>query len=366
MLGQPFRSRTTHTSVLDRLTAAGHDPETITGEHSTSRAAVPAIFTAVDGTKIAGMVYTLDFRAEEEYGVGDLRKAITGTDPLSVSMMKGAQRHVAAFADAPAIVVATHFLPSQAPAWGDHLTDDTWHTPTGTPDYASYWSQALSWVRRDEFTYNAKAGRLSMVDLRAKAKVLGLTNLPRTKDALTDLIVNSAEYAAVLDLPDVWPGWFHNGKELVLRADDGAGRVVIEALQDAIRAGTLAIGTYSGAFASGMFLYDVRDETDAIRKDRKQQVQWYDARMRDLAPVERQLKEWGHKWFFLGKPSEHTTADGQTVVRYWLNGYGASVARDGTSCRRQPWGWYTLAELLDEKFVRDQAAKESERELAGR
>ena len=54
-----------------------------------------------------------------------------------------------------------------------------------------------------------------------------------------------------------------------------------------------------------MLLYDARDETDAIRTDR---------------------------------------------------------ARDGTSCRRQPAGWYTLAELLDEKFVRNQAAEERKRD----
>lgn len=47
------------------------------------------------------------------------------------------------------------------------------------------------------------------------------------------------------------------------------------------------------------------------------------------------------------------------MVRYWFNGCGGAVATDGTRCRTQPPGWYSLAELRAEKFVHDAAAREA-------
>lgn len=351
-------AKVAHVTIAQRLSEAGIDTGTLEGRGTASRTASAVAQTHPDGTVVAGVMYVLDFRSEEEYGIGELRKALSGPDPRNVAMVKTATRNVARFADVNAIVVSSRALPTRTFAWGEDLT-------TGQPsaheqDYAQWYAQSLNWARRDEFANKVEHDRLSMSDLRKFAKTLDLPGpLPRSKVALGAAILSSPQYEAARELLDVWPAWFHYGRELVLRAEPGTGAtaVVIDALGEAIDAGTLAIGTYSGAFTTGVFLYDARDESDAIRAARAERADWYDARMADLEPVAAKLKSMGHGWYFLGRPSEFAKDEGG--VRYWLNGKSGAVAADGTRCRRQPSGWYTLSELLEEKFVHDAAVREA-------
>lgn len=360
------KTRPAHVTVAERLRAAGHDPASLNGRDLGPATAAAATHTACDGTLISGVMYQLDYVSEEEHGIGKVRVAISGTDPRKVTMTGDARRHVARFADVNAIVLSSQALPTRTYAWGDNL--DTGARTNGwsgepwpadhQPPYALSYSQRVPYARRDEYARAVENGRVSMAALREKAKSLGLTDLPRRKVDLARTLLNSPQYLATVELSDVWPAWFATGRQLVLRADADATGVALEALGDAIDAGTLAVGTYSGAFASGFFLYDARDETDAIRADRVARADWYDARMADLEPVADALTAAGHRWYFLGRPTELNTGDGRTVVRYWLNSQGRHTAKDGTTCYKQVSGWYTLAELAAEKFVHDGARKE--------
>lgn len=357
-----------HVTVAERLERAGVDPMTLDGKDVGPRGAGAVSHVAADGTVIAGVMYQLDYRSEEEVGIGKLRTALTGTDLRNVTLTSEGRARVARFADVNAIVLSTRPLPTRTYAWGDILETGTRVDPYGRPlgdgdmpEYASHYSRALPYTRWDRLAREVSRGRISMAELRARAKSAGLTGLPRTKAALAERFLNSPEYLATAHLNEVWPGWFAFGRHLVLRADSSATGVVIEALGDAIDAGTLAVGTYSGAFASGFFLYDARDETDAIRADRDEKATWYEDRMAELEPVAAELKAAGHGWYFLGRPCVLSNDGGEPQLRYWLNGHSGGVARDGTRCFKQPFGWYSLDELRAEKFIYDAAEREAQR-----
>lgn len=69
--------------------------------------------------------------------------------------------------------------------------------------------------------------------------------------------------------------------------------------------------------------------------------------MAELEPVAKDLEENFLGYHFLGKPTEFSTDDGRTVVRYWLNSHSTGHAHDG----RQIFGYFTLDELKGRSFV---------------
>lgn len=357
----------THTTIAERLTAAGHDPATCTGEHIGPQLAAAVTSTRDDGSQIVGMLYQLNYRAEEEFGVGDLMKNLTGPDPKNLTVT--APDHVAVFTDVPGLVLSTRPMPARELPWGaDPETGNTtadwmgrerkagWRHP-----YATFYLDTLPYARQDPLARQLRLGRVTMATLREKAEEVGLPRpWARSKHALTDQLLTSAEYRESVDLVEAWPGWFDDGRHLVLRADDGPTRVVMEALQEAVAAGKLGLTTHSGPFSAGVFVYDTRDETPASIQARHDAVDWHRARMDELEPVAAKLRQAGHSWYFLGSPRLAKDDHGSDVVKYWLNGASGGVAADGTRCRRQPFGWYSLAELEAEKFIRDAVAREAE------
>lgn len=70
-----------------------------------------------------------------------------------------------------------------------------------------------------------------------------------------------------------------------------------------------------------------------------------------LEGVQAELRARGWRWHFFGVPRY---GDGAAVPgpdgepRYWFNG---STMCEGFRLSKQPWGWFTLAEMLDEKFA---------------
>ncbi len=299
----------------------------------------PATFTTAwsdtpDGDPIAGLVHQTDYRAEEEYGIGDLRKALTGTDPRRFAMTERGRQHAAVFSDVNAIVLSSSPLPDGDLIWGAPIS--------GLPaDYAEAWERRQR--TRSEYVLDRIAGPHERMDvLRVRARELGIAPLPRRKDDLRAAIAAHPDLAS--QLPDIWPAECTYGKTLVLRADgDDLTARVVRKLADAVRAGTLGVGSASGPFHSGTFYYDTRDETPQLIAEREAAFDWHDAQMAALRPVQDELKAKGHSWFFLGKPTKRQ--DG--TVQYWLNGMRSMPGAKG----RQPYGWYTLEELRAEKFV---------------
>lgn len=355
-----------HQSIADRLSAAGVDVEALRTTEPCTAAVVPILAERTGGSVVGLLFEAACCRPEEEVGVGDLRKALTGPDNRAVQLSESGRNHVARFADVNGFVLSTRPV-SRTLTWGDDVRTaqravDVYGQPRPADwrePYVRNYSNALPYLRRDRFAQAVQYGEVPMSDLRAKARGLGLTNLPRTKASLASFVLSSEQYAASALLEDVWPAWFAHGKDLVVRADSGVVATIVDALGEAIEAGTLAVTSHSSSFSSGLLIFDGRDETQEIREARAAACDWYDARMADLAAVEEQLKEWGHGWYFLGHPQEMTDNDGSTVVRYWLNGLGAATSRGGLQCRRQPFGWYSLQELREEKFVADAVEREA-------
>lgn len=343
-LHSPSTDAPARTTVADRLGVTADTIEaTLDFDRPNSREFGPAWTTSEDGWPIVGVSYVTDYRAEEEYGCGDLRRALCGDSPRRFQMLPDRVDHIGLFADVNAIALSVHPLEHTAPTWGDPIGREG-------DSYAAHWTRSLPHVQRVPDADHLR-WRYKMPELRARAKALGITPLPRRKDELLDAIVTHPDLGA--EQPNLWPGWFHQGTALILRADNGPAATIISALRDAARAGTLAIGNASGPFSTGLFISDGADIGPAQQARIDADWDWHDARMAELAPVAAQLKAEGYGYYFLGRPRRDgwTTAAGveSTEVRYWLNGHSVRL-EDGT--RTQPYGWYTLDELANKAFLK--------------
>lgn len=328
---------------LERLGITSEDIEALEKAHLGGPTQLRAgfILDVPGGQPIAGLVYQTDYKAEEEYGVGELRKAITSADPRRFVMTDTAIDNIAVFDDVNGMVLSTRRLLVQTMKWGDPLNGEAsnpWYTR-----YAERWNER---VGRTRALCDVADPWMKMDKLRAVARDLGISPLPRRKNDLVAAIHNHPRVTE--KTPDVWPAWFANGKELVLRADgDTMCARIMRKLIDAVTCGTLAIGNASGPFSTGLFFYDARDETPELVEEREARFDWHDARMAELEPVAEALKADGIRWFALGRPTE---INGQ--IKYWLNG-------SSTHKYPQPYGWYTLQELADKKFIDDARERKS-------
>jgi len=334
-----------HVTITDRVQAAGHDLSDMEGRARLADSSVPTTVTGVDGTVITGLSLSGDVAFE------DLRTAITSADARRFRMAKHAGRHAAVFADAPAIALSRDALPDVLPEWGAPLSrwDDT------PPAYVENYTQQLP------FTQGHDAGTQlawkHMNDLRALARQVGLSPQPARKTDLAAALMRHEGFLSTYggpQYPECYPAYQRHGGPLVLRADAGAARIVIEALADAIEHHTLGLGDPTRPFSHSRFLYDTRDETPAVAAERERLFDWRDARMADLKPVTDALKAKGHRWFALGRPGIKSTKGQAEEVHYWLNGSSGYRTVDGVWVRKQPYGYYTLEELAAEKFLTDE------------
>jgi hypothetical protein len=350
-----FRRKRLSEPIFARV---GGDIE-IFGNEPTTASFCPGYYRAQDGTVIAGLAYRTDYRAEEEWGIGDLRKAITSDNPRRFCMTRTASSHIVLFTDVTGLVFDT--AKSGVPGtlrWGDPI-GDPWYKST---QYADDFDLRCDGVQGKESLRWKK-----QKELREIARDLGVKPLPRTNDALRAAIRSHPGWVG--SQPNCWPAWFSTGKQLVLRADRGLAQQILGYLIEAIETGTLGIGSGSGLFSTGLFFYDTRDETPEMIKIREAEFDWHDEQMRKLQPVMDELKRRGHDWFFLGKPRQggwkRADQEENDEVRYWLNGCGSSlnsvVTKTAARSYPQPYGWYTLQELLDEKFIDDAIERKAER-----
>lgn len=292
----------------------------------------PGFFDQPGGDPLVGLNYMTDYRHEEEKGSQKLREAVTGKDPRNFVMTQRGADYVTAFADKTALLLSTRNLQQHPPKWGDPLTP---------------WGRATSYVRNftDNVAYTRGINRSQfwsdkVPDLRRKAKEAGITPLPKTRKLLEDALIEHM-IANTPERGHLWPGWFSDGEHLVLRADDGVTKQILDRLIAAAQRGTLGIGDRSGPFATGLFFYDAAEETAELVRDREAAFDWHDARMAELEPVKDELEADGYPMFFLGIPER--TADGH--VRYFMNsGAGGKLAKSVS-------GWFTLEQLKDRSFV---------------
>ncbi len=241
-----------------------------------------------------GLSFRTDYAAEQEWGVGDLRKALIGDD---WRMNEEAANHIAVCSDRTAFALSARPLEVREFKWGEHVE-------MCFGDYQAEYRQAWDrWrSRRERFP------------------------------ALSD----HDNYA-----------WFDTGRTLVVRADSGPAADTVSYLCQAIGKGSLGLGSASGPFHTGLLIYDSDDETEALINHRRLQQEWHDEQMVALAPIAQQLESEGYRPYFLGKPTE-ITRYGVTEVRYWLNGE-MWVRTDGS--RSQCAGWWTLDELRTKAFL---------------
>lgn len=297
-----------------------------------------------DGDPIAGLVLQTDYDASQEYGIHDIANAVTGKDPRDLSMTKAGRRYVSVIEEGRGLVLGSDYVMDPHMGWDDPIrVKDSWSDTPRCFSYQEEWERSVKWHRRPEavvFPFDTRQ------QLTMYAERLGMDKLPRKNADLCQRILEHPD--AMTLVPDVWPLTFVCGcKFVVLRAEgDSLACRVLAKLAQAADQGYLAIGSASGPFRTGLFLYDVRDETPQLKREREERVDWREEQLKLLEPVKEELKRRGHKWFALGRPTLSKDID-PPVVRYWLNGM------QGNGARTQPYGWYTLDELLAEKFVED-------------
>lgn len=316
----------------------GIDPATIESarREQHARMIAPTLIETPDGDPIIGLSYQTDYKAEEEWGVADLRKAITGPDPIRFAQTPEGAECIRFFSDCNGMVLSTGPRTDAELAWGDPVGE------FGDTRYRGDYEFALFRIAGiDRWT--------TVPELRAKAKELGVKPLPSRKEdliaAITGRLSATGDSAGL-----VAPAWFQSGNDLVIRADgDGPAARVVAKLVAAARAGRLGIGDGSGPFHSGLVLFDAADMTPGQITEITEQHRWHAERMAELEPVKQELLDRGYRFYFLGNPKLiRRKGDSEERLYYWLN---AMSSRNADGSYSQPSGWFTLDELRAAKFA---------------
>ena len=312
------------TTIYAELLKLGYTDEQIRDEERKSvyntqpRMIGLALQDTPDGVPIVGLNYRCDYRSEEEYGSVALAKAFRNSkDQSKLTRWEGG---VLALFDE---------------SWGSRQEESRQfelaqeHYLSALPYAQKSPATKFRWMNVKEMRAYAREHNVDLKGLRTKVAIL---------ERLTESV--SAEH------PNIWPAWFHYGNVLIMRAGSGIIRDVLGLLFKATAYNTLGVGGGGRVFGSGLSLFDKRDVGPLLQAEWDEHDEFVRQSMEALEPVKQELKSRGHNWFYLGNPKMISTKDGQEPqVRYWLNG----MSRGG----RQPFGWYSLEELLAEKFIED-------------
>lgn len=345
-------------SIAEKLTAAGYDLQAISDAKATSspRSVEVAAFE-ISGAPVYGLVYRADFRAEEEWGTGDLSRAFSsrahkkatsrrifaadlkaGTvDAFGSRGTLGTPGHQADLVTATDKVVV---LRTTSPDRDHYAVEDTRRAIDSGLDmirqYRGYAAGLPSYWRLHDKPY---------ADLKAKAVALGVERPARSKADVIDQIIDCSEpehtYADAAD--------FHNGRHLVIPRRGAVG-VVADALVEAAEAGYLLAGTGGfGPFARGFSLLDERDVPAATRAEAEKNAAWHRQAIVDVDPVKKHLSAQGVTVYAIGSPRDEPF-EGETAgpTRYFVN---LSPGHLG-----QFWGWYTIDEMMAEGFAERESA----------
>lgn len=308
---------------------------------------------------LLGITYQCDFRSEEETGAGAMKDLFTRASPDSFMAKERARTE--AFTDINRPFRRQTFIPEGAKqadfvyqddrvvafAASTHIYDPKREIEMGE----AYLRESEGFARGIPHVPTA-LWRASRDELRAMAKERGIKGYSKMK---RDTLMHTVHEHDHADLPvtNVHPGWFHFGTLLVLPRTDDVFGAVLDRLVEAAEAGTLSVGNGGGAFGSGFSFFDERDLSDDAKADISRANVAYVEDMEALRPVAKVVKD-SLGYFFLGHPRREKD---RTV--YWLNGDSTTLP---SGRRYQPSGWYTLQELLDEKYIQDAEARLDERE----
>lgn len=298
---------------------------------------------------IVGLHYACDFKAEEEWGPAELRKSFSAGSGPGTAYGRLERKQPDFVASHPQCSLI-HVCDAQ---WV-LLTQPLEHRPLTAERTLLHALAQQRQMRVPGAPYLWRLERATVPELRALAREKGLrVNTQMRKPELIQTLMEHLAPKEALALP----GWFQDGHHLVLPRGHGAFRIVTDRLIAAAERGSLAVGG-SGltTFGSGMSLYDFDDMPAGQVQKIQQAREWRADRMAELEPVIQTLHERGHQWYFLGNPRRINTSTTleNTQVRYWLNSHSYRLPNGKNA---QPYGWYSLEELLAEKFIDDMLEK---------
>ncbi len=313
------------------------------------------------GDPLLGIQYQCDFRSEEESGAGKISELFTrASDPSGFFaqeylLQDGNKGLLPNLTQADLIVETDELIGFRA----DTRFSSFEHEASLALNYireAAAWADGRSKLRR-------RYWHLTVAELKAEAKSRGLKGYSKLRAKELEQFLADDDFAKLHadGVPESLsqPGWFHYGGVLFFEKKNGLFGDVLKELVEAAKAGFLVMGSGGIGFGSGFNLFDARDLTEQATAEISASNRWYKEQMELLKPVAEVVEQgpmasrsnYGRAYFFLGKPTQF---DGTDEVKYWLNG---NSVRFPNGRSEQPFGYYTLQELLDEKYMEDAAAK---------
>lgn len=309
------------------------------------------------GDPLVGIQYSCDFRSEEETGAGDMASTFTRTSDPEGFFAKEyllQEKNLGLFevVTQSDLVIETDTHIAFAAKLRIYNAEDELDRAAKFLVEANDWFDGRSKLRRNYWHSTA-------AEMRDEAKARGLKGYSKLKvKELENLLVDDdfAKLNAGQPAEEITtqPGWFHFGSLLVFEKKEGLFGEVLQRLVDAAKAGHLAVGGGGiGAFGSGFSFFDARELTEQAKEEISSNNRWYREQMDNLKPVAAIVEQgpmrssWGSAYFALGSP--RLTEDG--TIKYWLNGNSVKFPNGRSS---QPSGWYSLQELLDEKYIKDE------------
>lgn len=334
------------------------DAEKISKKRPSSRRASIVLADNPHGDPLLGIQYTCDFRSEEETGTSKMAETFTRTadhDSFFAQeyLLKENNLGLLSAIRQADLVLETE----EAIVFSAEI--NSYNVPQEIADGLRYVRDADRWSD-GRFDLERKHRNKSVPELKAELKNRGIKGYSKlNRDALLKALTDD-DYTKLHGdtVEEVFsqPGWFHYGSLLIFEKKDGLFGEVLRKLVEAAQAGYLVVGGGGiGAFGSAFTLFDSRDLTEESKERITAANIWYREQMELLKPVAEVVqqgpmkKSWGSAYYFLGNPGTH---GGE--IKYWLNG---SSVKFPNGRNDQPSGWYSLQELLDEKYMEDAARR---------
>lgn len=93
------------------------------GRHPQSRHFKPCLIDTPDGHPIIGLTYKTDYKAEEEWGVSDIRDAITGKDPSRFAQTPESAENISFYSDCDGMILHTFPTSQREVEWESGLNE---------------------------------------------------------------------------------------------------------------------------------------------------------------------------------------------------------------------------------------------------
>lgn len=296
------------------------------------------------GEPLVGIAYRADYKCEEETGLNDMTTRLTGSAAegsffrTEREKEHGVDNFASRFAQIDFVHQTDRFVVFATTPNPLGLERSLAHGAAFIGHNDSR-AAGLDWRVQSDIEF------ATVTELKAMAKESGLTGYSKLgKTDLQRLIL--ADKIAALAPTNAHAAWFQTGDFLVIpRTNDLFGEV-LDLLVDAATEGYLAVGGSGvAAFASGFSFFDERDLSDVSKESIATANDEHREDMAALAPVAEMVKARLGTYYAL---HPNRWEDGTT--KYFLNG-GSVILPSGN--RAQPYGWYTLEELRDEKYITD-------------